>query len=553
MDAAAILLALLVAGVNFGWQPADDGSDGLEYIVQVEPELLDALARGEAVPIESNVPPDVGPIRKVSIVVGRDEVPRKSLGAVNHTAYFAGQGSGAPGQSSPATSAPQSMYDRYGSPSGVLPPPSVLERAQAAATETANTLQDGIDAGIQAANQQLSRTGEQMLDSTRNASEQFGQQLQAFARDPAQQFEAAAGSLQNSTEQALGAIGDQLQQVSNPFTTSNPQSVASAQAQSNVTPPPWSTNAPGGGADLYGGSSASQAMNGTSQLGQSAPVRTPTGWTTIGSNVAAPPLIVPQMSDASNQDVGLSARMASNDGPGFPSTTTGQGTNGYSANSSPPPGQNLDAASNWANSGGMYNNTAVETGRGGAPAIRRQGLDSNLVAVDPIPGSTAGPQQPASQPFDLSYGADMRARQGQMATATDAGSSGYGAPPADATRPGATAWIDGSSSSQGNSFPFSQPGQSPFGNFASQSNTGPGTLNEAERDRLAQQSTNGSVTSATSAEPPWIPFVLVCLTLVGSLSANFFLGWSYLDARQRYRLLVRKTAETFRRVASPAA
>jgi hypothetical protein len=140
-----------------------------------------------------------------------------------------------------------------------------------------------------------------------------------------------------------------------------------------------------------------------------------------------------------------------------------------------------------------------------------------------------------------------------MAAATEGGSSGYGAPPADSARAGANAWIDGSNPSQGSNDPFSQPGQSPFGNFASQSNTGPGALNEAERNRLTQQSANGAVPSATGAEPPWIPFVLVCLTLVGSLSANFFLGWSYLDARQRYRLLVRKTAETFRRVASPAA
>ena len=76
MDAALMLLYLVAAGVNYGWQPAKDADGGYEYIVQVEPELLDTMRRGEADPIESNVPPDVAPIRKVRIVVGRGELPR---------------------------------------------------------------------------------------------------------------------------------------------------------------------------------------------------------------------------------------------------------------------------------------------------------------------------------------------------------------------------------------------------------------------------------------------------------------------------------------------
>jgi hypothetical protein len=49
-----------------------------------------------------------------------------------------------------------------------------------------------------------------------------------------------------------------------------------------------------------------------------------------------------------------------------------------------------------------------------------------------------------------------------------------------------------------------------------------------------------------------MPLVLASLALVGSLSANFFLGWSYMDARQKYRSLVRKTADKFRRAAEAA-
>jgi hypothetical protein len=56
-----------------------------------------------------------------------------------------------------------------------------------------------------------------------------------------------------------------------------------------------------------------------------------------------------------------------------------------------------------------------------------------------------------------------------------------------------------------------------------------------------------------AGELPWVPLLVVSLSLVGSLSANLFLGWSYIDARQKYRSLVRKTADTFRRAAGAAA
>jgi hypothetical protein len=59
--------------------------------------------------------------------------------------------------------------------------------------------------------------------------------------------------------------------------------------------------------------------------------------------------------------------------------------------------------------------------------------------------------------------------------------------------------------------------------------------------------------SVTAEQVPWLPLLLVSLSLMGSLSANLFLGWSYLDARQKYRDLVRKTADTFRRVTNAAA
>jgi hypothetical protein len=58
---------------------------------------------------------------------------------------------------------------------------------------------------------------------------------------------------------------------------------------------------------------------------------------------------------------------------------------------------------------------------------------------------------------------------------------------------------------------------------------------------------NGPMTT----QPAFL-WVLLVLVLAASLAGNFYLGASYLDARQKYQSLVRKTAETFRRVKAAA-
>ncbi|HXT57884.1 MAG TPA: hypothetical protein VN699_04585 [Pirellulales bacterium] len=64
-------LSAAVLGVDYGWQPVAGG--GIEYIIQIEPQMLDALKEGEDV--SSALPPAARSIRRYRIVVGNAPLP----------------------------------------------------------------------------------------------------------------------------------------------------------------------------------------------------------------------------------------------------------------------------------------------------------------------------------------------------------------------------------------------------------------------------------------------------------------------------------------------
>jgi hypothetical protein len=517
MDVATSLFMLLAAGVNFGWQPAAGSPDGYEYIVQVEPELLDALQRGDAVPIESNIPPDVGPIRKVSVVVGRSELPQDTVSAVQRTAYFAGQSGWASDSSTPppgSTNAPTtaSAYDRYAlptntTPSGVAPPPGVMERAQTAINETGTAIRDGVEAGIQAANQQFSQAGEQMIDGARNTGQEFGRQLQGMASDPVGQFQSNANSLRGATEQSLGTVGNQLQQVANPFTGTNPQAATTSSRTGNgvAPPPPWPQN--------------SIRVADASALGQSAPpsttpVRTDSAWTTINSNAAPPRLIIPQLATTATD-------------PGVPQTRTTSGGPSFPASGDPTDGWGMDRGSSPATIGRA----------GNLPATSTTGQEAQLVPVERPQGQNPTASQPTNSGWDDLWARDPWGQTPQTSPPGQLSQDPRSNMPA--TSNAAVEWQTGTNSRMSPpSFPANQM-QTGVTNNPSSVNTDPRGLGSQTPSSIAP-----------SEQTPWLPLLIVSLSLVGSLSANLFLGWSYMDARQKYRSLVRKTADRFRRAAA---
>ena len=62
---------------DFGWQTNDRGE--VEYIVQIEPDLLEDLRRGEE--IVSEIPPELTNVRRVRIRVGTGALPRGNADA----------------------------------------------------------------------------------------------------------------------------------------------------------------------------------------------------------------------------------------------------------------------------------------------------------------------------------------------------------------------------------------------------------------------------------------------------------------------------------------
>ena len=73
MYGAAFCLLTATLGFDVGWQPLEDG--GMEYIIQIEPHVLEMLKSGEQ--LVSDIPPNLRGVRSYRIVVGTEKLPRE--------------------------------------------------------------------------------------------------------------------------------------------------------------------------------------------------------------------------------------------------------------------------------------------------------------------------------------------------------------------------------------------------------------------------------------------------------------------------------------------
>jgi len=72
MASTVLCLMTLTLGMDAGWRQLPDG--GMEYIIQIEPDLLDTLRSGSE--IISDIPPNLKDLRSYRITVGTGRLPR---------------------------------------------------------------------------------------------------------------------------------------------------------------------------------------------------------------------------------------------------------------------------------------------------------------------------------------------------------------------------------------------------------------------------------------------------------------------------------------------
>jgi len=404
------------------------------------------------------------------------------------------------------------------------------------------------------------------------------------------------------------AADPQWQQKSDqsPFSVLSPS--AENRSRGAVAPPPWET-----AASALEESWASEPSPIASTVDYTyspgmIPKRTDSGWTSIGIDVAAPPLIVPPLLANSARPTASAAPSAASNasqpnaavGPTFPAyPLTPREGSPRTANSSSrqPPPANRDAHA-WADSWGNYQpQTATNSAAGNIAPLESTLRASEMVPVQPVqPSPQIAPQsspttQPALQiPTVTENWSDLWKDDSRLGQSSQAATP----PPLAATtastvpaQPAETAtnlrdWGEQPIQQQKQPEPSGPTSnvvtirrndaqEAPLPGSTAAPLAATITAGQTSLPETAQQahsfapptsptqfvnspvSGSGSSAPASSADQtPWLPLLIVSLSLAGSLGANVFLGWSYLDARQKYRSLVRKTAEKFRRATSVA-
>ncbi len=390
------------------------------------------------------------------------------------------------------------------------------------------------------------------------AATSTSQQPQSWSNGAPQQSRSAAKSARSATQQTLGAPS-YSSPSSNSFATPATAPATGSTALGGSAPPPWPTNSTA--------PTTTAAPSWSDSLTPAAPVdhsvlTTPTtiqpsnGWSAIGTSIAAPPLLVPQL-PASNTSFAPISTTPIDSGPtlttdSYRGQQSTQSPSGYSSQqpTTTAPVRTASAGDDWATSwdGNPSNNSAAPVGRN-ANSSPRSGPNrdssfgpSQPVATNPQETGRMTGGQPTDSWNDNSWSRNSQSPPGGPSASISASKPAvFG--PANNSGPGiqqpANSSPYGPSTAGSNANNFPSVGANPNGQQ-------PPMVNTSTRPIQAG-------TSATGEPQPWVTFVLVMLSLVGSLAGNLYLGWSYLDARQKYQALVRRTADTFRRTKQPVA
>ncbi|MEM9186104.1 MAG: hypothetical protein AAGB00_06350 [Planctomycetota bacterium] len=648
-DALWTLLAFAATGVTYDWQPAGDGSGGVEYIVQVEPELIEAARSGQLEAIESNVPAGIGPIRRIRVVLGgsksasdlageggREHSVLKPTSAAKawpvgkrHTV----RQSGANGQ--PLTPFTQSINNAAGQLEQGFQQASQgvqggYQQAQQAFTNAQNTLAQPFanqPVNTQAANQQQRTLGGEVLrgagelrDGARNVIRNTGEAIKGTTQnltgglrsvltggDRSAPAPAAAGSnayvpysyngnaagvtnapaFANTPNPALTTTGQPAaapgfsQQPSSNFTANTggqnfggqgfntPTQPGAVPAtgfvnRQNAAPPFDNKNRAAGFANQAPPLQAGANGFDDPRTSKSMAPPPPSGYNAGDYNRPAPRNAVPQ-----NQ--APSGPAPQNFAPRNPAPSDRFGSDGWvsgrGAESSfiPLSDARNRGAGSFGNTPSLGDNMVrVRNARavGGAGDVGATGFDRSAT------GPATGPAFPNNGGFGGNTSFDQGGNQagsgglpageaawqnGNWQVGANPNASVMGNP---STTPGTLAPAGGGFAGQA---PLQQPGgPQPIGN----QNANPyndqynnqyggqfgGAMNAGFTGGASPPMQRAGMNTAnTNPNDPWLSVVFFSLLSFGSVAGNFFLGWSYLDARNKYQSALRRTVRTFSR------
>lgn len=284
MTSPALLMLVPLLGVSFGYEPSTDAEEGYDYTVQVEPELLEQLRKGHADTIEANIPPEVTPIRRIRIVVGAGELPKKlrpgtsaratyrqdldpasqpSVDLLAQTGPAGGFGRSATGFNGTATrgTTPQSTN----TPATVPAIGTQYNTQPPATTNNAYDMRGQLDAGFQAAENTLTNTrdamrsgvnnigstGQQFIDNTRQTLADVMAPPENRSHNPQNTpLENVGNRLQNEFQNTTDAMRDAYDRTAtnarDAFSSDRYNLPADSFNATSPNTPQWSTNNLGG-------------------------------------------------------------------------------------------------------------------------------------------------------------------------------------------------------------------------------------------------------------------------------------------------------------------
>jgi hypothetical protein len=520
MDAAALVLLVSGVGVGFGWQPMPDGSPRYEYIVQVEPELLATLADGQSIPISGEVPEHVHPIARVRLVVGREAPPRQQL--VTLLKPVADGPAADAGEISQAQYS-EPMASRYGQPaqypgntaaanSGASewnPPPAGQPAPVASASPSGQDLFTTPTAG-QGTSWNDGTAIPALAAAPREAIQQFGDTIQDAAQNAAAPLRDGVDRINSGVKSAADRLGGRTQQVVDELLRTSDGGLGATASPDYRQPATTTTAADSRNSAWNGGESANMGQAppasqpaATPPFSTSAPAARPplasqpgasdTGRTWNDQPQATqppttPPLAAPADDErwATSADPRLRGQTAS---PVTPPTSEQNRPNVADGRTWPtddPARGSIPTGTTpnfWT---GDIGTAPPALGAAGAPEVASAMLNRDakrdLEGVDPAAQFTGAPGAPAT-------------------TGADPAKIAATPKPSDALNVAAEGWLDGA----------------------------------GKKEATAAKESPSRGDNAMVVLAAWV-------LLSGSVAGNLYLFWSYLDVRQKYRALVRKTA-----------